>query len=380
MAIYYFYFCSLFIMGLINISTKGGLRPLLFLASLIILTVIGFRYEIGVDWLLYRDLFNGKTITLALEPGYQFISLLVSLTGISFWLFVTGITFFSLVVMSVFFKRLSVYPVFCLAMYFALTPIFNVDMIRQVLAVSFFYIGFMYLIKNKKTHYYVYVLIAATFHISAALLLILPFIIKDKNTKALKILLLPGIILAVAGVYPIEIIIQIISALVHNSYTEKLISYTTPANISPVITFSFIFKIILISFFFLRKEKIKSEIKDNSHLHVIENFIIFMVFLDIYIGRFGTISSRLDEYFLPAFVCMAAWVIYSFDRLLNRISFSLFIIFYLLVSFYRLSQDEYFKDQFIPYQNYLMISMDTSHLYDKSREQSVDYHWKTRDK
>lgn len=380
MTIYYFFISSLLFLGLTNVGTKGSTKLLCYASTLLILVIIGFRYEVGVDWLLYRDFFNGGTITLALEPGYQLISLLLSLTGISFWVFVSCITLFSLIVLNVFFRKISPYPVFALAFYFCISPVFNVDMIRQVLAVSLFYMGFYYLINNKHYQYYICVLIASTFHISAVLMLIMPIMMKEKNVRLQKCLLVPGFLLAVLGIYPIEMLIEAISLVMHNSYTEKLLTYTTPANISPVITFSLLFKVIIIALYFNRKKHlINNKLFESSYVYI-ERIIVFMIFLDVYIGRFGTISSRLDEYFLPSFVCLATLVIYSFSKILNRLMLALFIITYLLVSFYRLSQDDYFKDQFIPYQNYLLISNDSSHFFDKSREQAVDYHWKTRDK
>jgi len=380
MITYYWYISSLLFLGLVNVGTKGLTPFLKVTASIIIITIIGFRYEVGVDWLLYRDFFNGSTITLTLEPGYQLISILLSLTGISYWVFVFGITLLSVVVLNKFFKELSYYPVFALGCYFALSPVFNIEAIRQILAVTFFYIGLVYFINNKRKIYYIYALIATICHISAILMFILPFMIKSKNIKFYKYLLLPGFVLALVGFYPIEILINLISLVIHNSYTEKLLSYTTPANISPVITFSLAFKlIILLSYYYRKEHLIKKDALNAGHL-IVEKIIIFMIFLDVYIGRFGTISSRLDEYFLPAFVCMATLVIYSFGRYLNRIVFTLFIISYLMVSFYRLSQDDYFKDQFLPYQNYLLISNDGSHRFDKTREKAVDYHWKNRDK
>lgn len=380
MTIYYCYLSFMLFLGLVSVGTKGLTTYIKYLASLIIILFVGFRYEIGVDWLLYRDFFNGSTITLALEPGYQFISILFSLTGVSYWFFVTCITAMSVLVLNRFFGKMSYYPVFALAFYFALSPVFNVETIRQILAVSFFYIGLMYFLKGKITQYYIYVLIASTCHISAVLLLFLPFMLREKNLVIQKYLLIPGFLLAILGFYPIEIIIEAISLVIHNSYSEKLLSYTTPANLSTVITFSLIFKLLIAALYFYRKKYlVRDGILKDSYIYI-EKIIIFMIFLDVYIGRFGTISSRLDEYFLPVFVCMATLVIYSFERYLNRLIFALFIITYLMISFYRLSQDDYFKDQFLPYQNYLLISNDESHRFDKTREKAVDYHWKTRDK
>ena len=62
-----------------------------YIAAVLLVTVIiliGMRYEVGVDWVVYESLFLGNEINVQFEPGYIIISNLFSQLNLDFWFFV----------------------------------------------------------------------------------------------------------------------------------------------------------------------------------------------------------------------------------------------------------------------------------------------------
>ncbi|WP_186377448.1 EpsG family protein, partial [Yersinia rochesterensis] len=74
------------------------------------------------------------------------------------------------------FKKYSLFPLFCLSIYFISSFGFNIEALRQIIAVAIFYIALSYYLNGKKKHYIALCLLASSFHISAIILIILPFI------------------------------------------------------------------------------------------------------------------------------------------------------------------------------------------------------------
>ncbi|MFS1582169.1 MAG: EpsG family protein [Candidatus Arsenophonus phytopathogenicus] len=214
---------------------------------LFIILVIRLRYELGVDWLFYRNLFNGNNSTLSIEPGYKLLPSFISFLGFDFCLFVCMISIFILLVLSHFFKNYSPFPLFCLSIYFISSFGFNVEALRQIIAVAIFYIALNYYLNNKKKHYIILCLLASSFHMSAMLLLILPFIDGSLFKRLMKISVLIGLIMSVMGLYPIETILATLTLLPDNSYLEKVLLYSLPVSTSNAFSFNLLFKILIIS-------------------------------------------------------------------------------------------------------------------------------------
>ncbi|WP_442870767.1 EpsG family protein, partial [Citrobacter sp. Awk 4] len=159
------------------------------------------RYKIGVDWTVYEDLFEGRGINVPFEPGYEVISNLFSALGIGFWGFVFLITSFLLYTLIVFFNKYTPLAVFCLAFYFILSFSFNIDVLRQILAVALSIWGVMSYIDCKKIRFTIIIATASSIHVSALIFFIIPFINSACFRNISIYFLFAGFVLSLINIY-----------------------------------------------------------------------------------------------------------------------------------------------------------------------------------
>lgn len=144
--------------------------PLL-LALLLISFIVGFRYDIGVDWYGYKQYFDsGSFIEGHMEYGYRLINRLIFNTtrqsthmffivALISWLF----TFKGYPKQ---FLPLGIYFLFCDEFIF-----FCMNGVRQFIAMGFFLYALKYMINRNLKYYLLWMIFAAFFHITILLLL-----------------------------------------------------------------------------------------------------------------------------------------------------------------------------------------------------------------
>ncbi|CNE79995.1 EpsG family protein [Yersinia kristensenii] len=351
---------------------------------LLIILVIGLRYELGIDWLFYLNSFNGNsTNTLTIEPGYQLLSSFISYLGFGFWSFVCMISIFILFILYRFFKKYSPFPLFCLSIYFILSFGFNIEALRQIIAVAIFYIALSYYLNGKKKHYIALCLLASSFHISAIIFITLPFIDNAIFKRLMKISVLFGVAMSVVGLYPIEIILETLTLFSYNPYLEKIHHYTLNAGTGNIFTYNLLVKIIIISYYFIKKKHIYFEFANKkiplNFASSLEIIILTMLIIDVYFGKYGTITSRIDEYFIPIFIILVSYLIMINKSIVNKLVFSILFSCYVLIAFIRFTSNEYFQNQYIPYRNSLYSKIIGENA-SMAREQAVKLHWIERKK
>ncbi|HCN6362271.1 TPA: O29 family O-antigen polymerase, partial [Escherichia coli] len=70
----------------------------------LLVTFIGLRYQTGLDWLFYNNLFNGEGFSLAIEPGYYFFSYVSSFL-MGYWIYQALITAVLIICLKTFFEK-----------------------------------------------------------------------------------------------------------------------------------------------------------------------------------------------------------------------------------------------------------------------------------
>lgn len=366
----------------LDIIVKRNKAILFLIMCSAIILFIAMRLAAGVDWVVYQALYDGNGISVPFEVGYRYLSLIISLTGLGFWGFVFLITLFSFYSLNKFFKKSSPFPIFCLGIYFSISFAFNIEALRQIVAVAIILNALVLLFEGRILFFYVFVFIAACMHASASLLFILPIINNDTFKKYAITLFLIGIVLAVFNQFPVEWVINLLTQYFNNSYLDKIKLYSLEAGSANFLTVNFIFKIITLFFFISAKKQIyKNIISDNNKkvLDVIVSMFYLMLFIDIFLGKYGTIRIRLNEFLNPGFVCLISIVIKNIHVKVLRQIFCLYIFSYVLLSFSKFSLDPYFLEQF-KYHN----SLEYYWLNDKSvmenRKNEVSLYWQERDK
>ncbi|PHZ34232.1 hypothetical protein CS536_19650 [Yersinia kristensenii] len=201
--------------------------------------------------------------------------------------------------------------------------------------------------------------------------------------RLMKISVLFGVVMSVVGLYPIEIILEALTLFSYNPYLEKIHLYTLNASTGNIFTYNLLVKIIIISYYFIKKKHIYFEFANKksplNFASSLETIILTMLIIDVYFGKYGTITSRVDEYFAPIFIILVSYLIMINKSIANKVAFSILFSCYVLIAFIRFTSNEYFQNQYIPYRNSLYSKIIGENA-SMAREQAVKLHWIERKK
>lgn len=358
MSIYYIFLSFIFLIAFLDvlvITDNKKIKILNFALFLLICTFVGLRYQIGLDWLFYQDLFEGGTFTIAIEPGYYFLSY-ISSSILGYWCYQALITVFFVLCLTAFFRKLTVNYLFCIGLFFLYQFIFVTEALRQIISLAIVLIAFIKYLEGKTVLFYLLVITAVLFHVSAIITFaILPFVYR-RNAQLLKILALLGVVLSLINIYPIEFFLKFITMLPAGGYIEKVMWYSQDDYAGSIITFSLVFKILIILMFDFRFKSItsnESHAIDSRSYKVIYASLYLMLFIDVYLGRFGTISTRLDVYFIPFFLVAITYLIKEFRQGISRVLSLAFVMTYFAINYFSIMDGYYFEHFYSPYQNYI---------------------------
>ncbi|MEI9537271.1 EpsG family protein [Enterobacter cancerogenus] len=358
MSIYHLFISFVFLLIFLDVFIVADTKIRVVLNTILftlIVVFIGLRYQTGLDWLFYTDLYNGESFSLAIEPGYYLLSYVSSFL-MGYWIYQAFITAFLLICLHNYFKEHTKNYIFCIGIFFLYQFIFVTEALRQIIALSIILIAYKKLYQKRNFQFYVLSTLAVIFHVSAIIVFaIIPFL-RRGNVRVLKILTIIGIPLAVLNIYPIEYIIKLISALPAGGYIEKIKWYSQDDYAGTVLTFSLIFKLITAFLFDYRFNYIKSNevsITNARMYHIIYTSVFLMLFFDVYLGRFGTISTRIDVYFIPCFLVALSYLFNEFKQGISRFAFFCVIMIYFAVNYFSIMNGYYFETFYSPYQNYI---------------------------
>lgn len=371
---------ALFTVAISDIATCNYRRALVVINSLFVFIFIGLRYKLGVDWQFYYDDYHGVKTNLAIEPGYE---LLAKLSGyfINFWAYVSLITLLAIYSIARFAYRTSPYPAFVIGCYFIISFGFNIEALRQIIAVSMFYLGLFEYLLGRKRFFYFFCVAGSFFHISLLPLVMLPVLFGGFTLKILRNLFICGMVLALIRVYPVKTLIEFGNAIIGGPYFSKLAWYALNGNDGGGVTFNLLFKVIIYAFFYFSKPGISrcfSELNVNIKLiTAMESIFLLMLVIDVYFLPFGTIASRYDEFFVPVMLICFSYFLRSKSLLANRMFISIGFMILVSISFMRFTDNDYFEEQYKPYSNSI-VQLLTYSVDDAARAKAVFLHWQLR--
>jgi len=329
----YIVYCSLLITSLILLTnankkvpyqysltfqTKINFNQWLFI--LLISIVVGFRYEVGVDWFAYKadyDYFHLRTSTKFLNQYYEYgYYLMSSIFGRlqlgSEWLFFTiSLLTWGVIVKGIpkFLLPLAIFYIFADEYFF-----WSMNGVRQFVAIAFWLLSIKYIIDKKLLKFVICIVLGSLFHQSV--LLVIPFYFLNYN-KIYNYKLFVGLFIVslFLGSFKDELLGGVINLL--NQYggsstiTDRYSRYNESVHMSSVETVlgagfysktAINFIIILLS-----NSMIKLNRKITPYFVLFSiGAILFNIFYDV------QLIGRLSHYFLILRVIVLALITYQF--------------------------------------------------------------------
>ena len=148
---------------------------LLFIAFLIVFLPSAIRYDIGVDYLNYLEIYNNEWFKdyINKEPSFYFINLVFKNLDVHFQLLIVTFAFiFTIVAFKAYPKKNAWLLHF---IFFSLMLYFSFSTMRQAVSISFCLLALFYFFEKRYLIFLVLIIIGSTFHQSILLIIILGF-------------------------------------------------------------------------------------------------------------------------------------------------------------------------------------------------------------
>ncbi|HIF9371806.1 TPA: EpsG family protein [Photobacterium damselae] len=374
---YYIYFLMNIFFSLMDFSDKKHIKKisLLFIVFFGIL-FIGFRFQNGLDWAFYSSYYEHTYDGLLyIEPVYGFISNIFSYSGISYNIFIFFVTASYFCLLANLFKTYSIYPTCCFVLMSMMMFYFNVEAMRQIIALCFILLGFLYLDRKKIYVYFSFCILASLCHGSAIIFIVVPLLNKTNLYKCNPSLIVICFILSLLKLEFINYIADII-AMFDSGVSSKLIYYVEEAikNNPPFITFNLIYKILI----YLLISSSINEILNDKKKRLYLTIFSFYICVSIIFSGLGTISERINGYFIPFFIVTIFFYIESIDSIRKRLFVCSLLILYSSLSLYKATNNAYFKSQYMPYRNYIKEFYEPNKFLDYQRKDEVKFYFESK--
>ena len=261
-----------------------------------LLYIAGLRdITVGTDTAHYRDIFNNPD---DIEIGFQWFAEFIKYIGGNFHLFLFLFFFISLSLKVYAFKKVSLYPLLSICIYSSFWFLtYEMNGIRQGLALGFIALSYYSLIINKKWYFYLSLLGAILFHYSALVFLPIIFIVKKKCTNLIFWIVL-GVVVSFAYLGATTFILEGLGTIigVDLRLIERIISYQNDESYNANILYSsstFVrFVILFITFFFINRVHLSERAKNLFLWCALLNISIYLLFSEVEI-----IATRLSLYY-----------------------------------------------------------------------------------
>jgi hypothetical protein len=303
----------------INFEESPKLRLQHFVAILIISLIVGFRFEVGVDWEGYKTIYNSLKdstgITFSnqrLEPGYFFINLIISRLGLSYgWMFFTV----SLITWYFFFKsvpklflRFFIFSLFVDEYFF-----WGMNGVRQFAAISIWLVATRQIVNRNFFKYILLIILASLFHLSVLILIPFYFIPYFKlNNKYYWIgLFLVTLIIGSSSIF-VNFIESIVTYLGQKIEILGILRYVESKmfviNQSTKIGLGYLFRIVLNLFLILISSRVL-----KAYPQATIYFILFFIGAILFNLSYNIqLLGRINQYFLIMRSVVLAISIYHF--------------------------------------------------------------------
>lgn len=329
------YLILILIAFLLFFSKKYNNKKMLYLSAIILIFYSAFRAYIpgatvGNDYNNYRIWYNDMSFASVFTINnflfnVLFYTIKVVFNNYDVFIFISS--FFLICSVYYFSIKLTEDDRYALAVFVFLSfGIYDLSMsaIRQWIAGSIFLISLKQLKDKNLKNYIILIIIAALFHNSAIiLLLVYPAINCELEYKKKLFLELIITILIYLGLY-FKLDIYMIS-LIDKTYLLKYLNTKDGAlyanyTVFIISTFCFLLMIIQNKTY---KEKIK-----NYHFDF--NYIVLLIIASLLATK-SALACRFQQYFMPALMLVIPGIIKTFDGILKKIIYVAAILFLLLI-------------------------------------------------
>lgn len=306
--------------------------------------IFGFRYGVGVDYFSYKEIYEylskrGELIYIGIEPGFLFLMELCGNLGTNYVFFFTLLAFLQIYFLFKAFRNEKfIMPYLAYTLMASCIWLTFSNTIRQNLAFCIFVYSLPFILKRNWKAYYIFCLLAFSFHKSAALLFLLyPLFVWKKewinNVKLQLILYAISIILMNINIIPniLSLIEGFILSTPYAGYIDtdsedKLSSISSEVSLGIgyyVITLTAILQMIY-------SKRIKEIFPNSIYTLTYNLFFIGALWRNIFVS--SLIFNRVNYYLFGfSFIIGAYTLFYLYRKNIRMFYFLAFLYFLIFV-------------------------------------------------
>lgn len=340
MLYYYILPITSFILACISVDNSNKRKPIvLYFCSVFYAWIIMFgglrSIHVGVDTFNYFLLFNYPS---GIEYGFKIVVSLAKSIGFNFSFFIFFFFAISFLLKLYTFYKISSYTIVSVLAYCGFwLLVYDMNGIRQGLALSLTGFSFYFLITNRTSLFFCSVFTASLFHVVAIILLPLYYLERYRFSYKLFYILLVGVLILIqlhAADFIIDNIVMRVfpedSRIALRSFSYRSNTFYNTNVLYSFSTFSRLF-VLLIVFFFVNKLKIAERVKNIFLWCASTNFLLYLLFseYDILANRSFLYIRFYECYFWG---CLPS----AFLHLSSKIFSCVFLCLYVLLQIWKI--------------------------------------------
>lgn len=394
---YFFIFAFIAILGMLDISKKYVVLRNDFAGLIIIIlfVIAGFRYETGMDWKRYEEIFNSvksagsissfSDIFNDLDIGYQLLSITIKSFGGDIQVVFIVMQLIGSIFLWKTLKKYTEYKLSAILIYYSLLFfLLDLNLMRQMVAANIFFFSISFIREKKMWTYFGLILLAFSFHWSVLLFLPMYFILNLRlSSTTIYTSVLLFVLFFIFQIKTGELLYTITEKIFGDTEITNRVSFYTTKNIYAVnraFSFGFFLNLLIIMATMLNRKDLE---KVTPYFNIFLNLMLIQLFFYFVMYEYIEVSGRLRFYTLISYIIIIPYFFQIYKFLFNRIIVYIFIVLYGLSYSYIYMIPNKQTIAYNPYQNYILhkiFNMRSSgekrlkeyHLeFDKERKQQI---------
>lgn len=347
-----------------NIISKKYNSVIYFSLCLIIILIVGLRWETGTDWTPYlQNFYNTTSLEIVLvnaltgfEVGYGLLVLSIrSLTeNYTYFLILHSIVFYFLIFY--FNKKASPYPYLSFLLFFVST-MGVLGSNRQLLALSICLFALQFLINGKRIFFLTSIILASFIHSTAFIFFIYYFLNRDFS----KFIILFSIVLAIIignTTLPVTLFGRVAN-LIGVASAQKADFYKDSVDIATLSIIGLIRRLFYLLLFMFNYNTLKNKVKYYKLLF--NGYVFGLIFYFLFSNSLLILVARGSLYFNVMENVLLASLLLLFDNKRDRVILAFLLTIYAFFLF-RQSIAPY-PDLFLPYKGVFINSDFSREMY-----------------
>ncbi|OTG66884.1 hypothetical protein B9T25_08880 [Acinetobacter sp. ANC 4470] len=346
MTIYILFVAIIIALLILNSSIKTNVQLFQIFALMLLVFFVGFRFETGYDWAMYRNFYEYDTFHSGIEFGYVFFIKILRYLFDDYQslFFFTALATYIFLYLGI--RKYTKHSSIALALFILIPGLFlnSLNIIRQELAIAIAFYAFSFLVDKKFFNYLFLMILAFSIHYSIVIVFFTHLVVWQYSSKVKYSFYYFLILFSL-----LFLKFDIGNLVYYFAKGARYEFYQTGESVS-------LLKILILNSLALVYVYFSPKIIDKSKYNI---YIVALVVMNVvYLNVFSSVIalSRIAYYFKIFEIVLVAQLLFVFDKKIRVLALLLLVAFYSIQFLGALKVDmaeTRTENNLIPYKNVL---------------------------